>query len=52
MGTADYKNEAEVGEALSEAFKEGLVKREDLFVTTKVPPPPSFYLSLILKDEK
>ncbi|KAF3569847.1 hypothetical protein F2Q69_00062953 [Brassica cretica] len=33
---ADYKNEAEVGEALSEAFKEGLVKREDLFVTTKL----------------
>lgn len=33
--TADYKNEAEVGEALSEAFKTGLVKREDLFITTK-----------------
>ncbi|KAG2259336.1 hypothetical protein Bca52824_078630 [Brassica carinata] len=33
---ADYKNEAEVGEALTEAFKEGLVKREDLFVTTKL----------------
>ena len=49
LGTADYKNEAEVGEALSEAFKEGLVKREDLFVTTKVPPAPSFYLSFNLK---
>ncbi|KAH0912898.1 hypothetical protein HID58_036219, partial [Brassica napus] len=36
LGIADYKNEAEVGEALSEAFKEGLVKREDLFVTTKL----------------
>lgn len=33
---ADYKNEAEVGEALSEAFKTGLVKREDLFITTKL----------------
>ena len=33
---ADYKNEAEVGEALAEAFKTGLVKREDLFITTKV----------------
>ncbi|CAH2061625.1 unnamed protein product [Thlaspi arvense] len=33
---ADYRNEAEVGEALSEAFKTGLVKREDLFVTTKL----------------
>ncbi|PIA57205.1 hypothetical protein AQUCO_00600143v1 [Aquilegia coerulea] len=33
---ADYKNEAEVGEALAEAFQTGLVKREDLFVTTKL----------------
>lgn len=32
---ADYKNEAEVGEALAEAFSSGLVKREDLFITTK-----------------
>ncbi|KAL1811003.1 hypothetical protein DCAR_0623112 [Daucus carota subsp. sativus] len=33
---ADYKNEAEVGEALAEAFNSGLVKREDLFITTKL----------------
>ncbi|KAI9124242.1 hypothetical protein K1719_005542 [Acacia pycnantha] len=33
---ADYKNEAEVGDALAEAFKTGLVKREDLFITTKL----------------
>ncbi|KAM1706300.1 hypothetical protein EV1_027948 [Malus domestica] len=32
---ADYKNEPEVGEALAEAFSTGLVKREDLFITTK-----------------
>ncbi|TQD82739.1 hypothetical protein C1H46_031708 [Malus baccata] len=32
---ADYKNEPEVGEALAEAFSTGLVKREDLFLTTK-----------------
>ncbi|XP_031384121.1 NADP-dependent D-sorbitol-6-phosphate dehydrogenase [Punica granatum] len=33
---ADYKNEAEVGEALAEAFRTGLVKRDDLFITTKL----------------
>lgn len=33
---ADYRNEAEVGEALSEAFRTGLVKREELFITTKL----------------
>ena len=33
---ADYKNETEVGDALAGAFQSGLVKREDLFITTKV----------------
>ncbi|KAJ0615248.1 putative mannose-6-phosphate 6-reductase [Helianthus annuus] len=33
---ADYQNEGEVGEVLADAFKTGLVKREDLFITTKV----------------
>ncbi|KAF6169486.1 hypothetical protein GIB67_004767 [Kingdonia uniflora] len=33
---ADYKNEAEVGETLEKAFESGLVKREDLFITTKL----------------
>lgn len=31
-----YGNEDEVGEGLAEAFKAGLVKREDIFVTTKL----------------
>lgn len=33
---ADYKNEVEVGEAFKEAFDTDLVKREDLFITTKL----------------
>jgi glycerol 2-dehydrogenase (NADP+) len=31
-----YQNEGEVGEAFQEAFDSGIVKREDLFVTTKL----------------
>jgi len=31
-----YGNEKEVGQALSEVFAEGLVKREDLYITTKI----------------
>eukprot|EP00760_Papus_ankaliazontas_P029883 PhM_4_TR4508/c1_g2_i1/m.7742/K00002/AKR1A1, adh; alcohol dehydrogenase (NADP+) len=33
---AIYKNETEVGEALTQAFSSGLVKREDLWVTSKL----------------
>ncbi|MCO5592077.1 hypothetical protein L7F22_046071 [Adiantum nelumboides] len=33
---ADYKNEKEVGQALAEVFRQGLVKRSDLFITTKL----------------
>ncbi|XP_024402486.1 NADP-dependent D-sorbitol-6-phosphate dehydrogenase isoform X1 [Physcomitrium patens] len=33
---ADYGNEKEVGAALADAFKQGLVKREEMFITTKL----------------
>jgi diketogulonate reductase-like aldo/keto reductase len=33
-----YKNEKEVGEGIKKAIDEGLVKREDLFIITKVWP--------------
>ncbi|MDN3670857.1 aldo/keto reductase [Echinicola jeungdonensis] len=31
-----YKNEKEIGEALAKAFKDGLVKREELWITSKL----------------
>ncbi|MEI9984167.1 MAG: aldo/keto reductase [Aliidongia sp.] len=31
-----YRNEAAVGEAMQEVFKAGRIRREDVFVTTKV----------------
>ncbi|KAH8959679.1 hypothetical protein BDL97_06G089300 [Sphagnum fallax] len=33
---ADYKNEKELGVALAEGIAQGLVKREELFITTKL----------------
>jgi len=32
----DYGNEQQVGEGLAKAFQDGLVKREDLFITSKL----------------
>ena len=38
---SDYGNEKEVGEAIAAQIKAGIVKREDIFVTTKVWPDSS-----------
>ena len=35
-GAYGYGNEAVVGEALAEIFKEGSVRREDIFIISKV----------------
>ncbi|CAE6473979.1 unnamed protein product [Rhizoctonia solani] len=35
-GAGDYGNEKEAGEGVARAIKEGIVKREDLFITSKL----------------
>nr|Q6Y0Z3.1 RecName: Full=NADH-dependent D-xylose reductase; Short=XR [Candida parapsilosis]AAO91803.1 xylose reductase [Candida parapsilosis] len=35
-GAEDYANEQEVGEGIKRAIKEGIVKREELFITSKL----------------
>lgn len=40
-GACDYGNEVEVGQGLKQAIDDGLVKREDVFITSKVCYAPS-----------
>ena len=40
---ASYKNEEAVGEAIRECIEEGIVKREDLFITTKLWVQDTYY---------
>ncbi|KAH8593955.1 D-xylose reductase xyrA [Bisporella sp. PMI_857] len=35
-GAYDYQNEKEAGEGIRKAIKDGLIKREDVFITTKL----------------
>lgn len=42
-----YGNEQEIGESLQTCFKNGVVKREDIFVTSKL-----WYETLICKRER
>ena len=35
-GAIAYMNEGEIGEMLQKCFKEGVIKREDLFYTSKL----------------
>lgn len=36
-----YKNENQIGDAIKDKIDEGVIKREDLFITTKVNAKPA-----------
>lgn len=42
-----YENEAEIGNAVREKIKEGVIKREDIFITTKV-----LFATILFTQEK
>lgn len=37
-----YDNQDEIGRALHKVFKEGKIKREHVWITSKVAPPSTF----------
>lgn len=41
-----YQNEAEIGKAIKDKIAEGVVKREDIFLVTKVSLNSLFFLNL------
>jgi diketogulonate reductase-like aldo/keto reductase len=41
-----YENEKEVGAGIRAKIAEGVIKRDDIFVTSKVPPVVSFFTTL------
>ena len=45
-----YKNEKQIGNVLAEVFKEGKIKREDLFITTKIWNDPSLDVYEAVKE--
>lgn len=47
-GACDYGNEPECGAGLQRALKDGLVKRDEVFVTSKVRSPSRSSLSNLL----
>lgn len=41
-----YKNEGKIGEGLADAIEKGIVKRDELFITTKVSPCKPYLMFL------